>query len=106
MCPTVCTGHVLCGYTIQIPDLGDEAAPLLLERLLALWLAANMARIRQSSPDSGLDLQVKVVKTLQAVPSLLESGAREVIPGAICFFSFFSLLLSSLELSDTTVYEP
>ena len=33
-----------------------------------------MARIRQSKPDSGLGFQVKVLHTLQGVPSSLGSG--------------------------------
>ena len=34
------------------------------------------AHIRQSRPDSGLDIQVKVLKTLQSVPSSLGNGMR------------------------------
>jgi len=34
----------------------------------------NLARIKQSRPDSGLDFQVKVLKPLYIVPSLLGSG--------------------------------
>ena len=33
-----------------------------------------MAHVRQSRPDSGLDVQVKASKTFQVVPSLLKSG--------------------------------
>jgi hypothetical protein len=35
---------------------------------------ANMARIRQSRPDSGLGFQVKVLNTCKLVPSSLASG--------------------------------
>jgi len=35
---------------------------------------ANMAHIRQSRPDSVLDIQVKVLKTFEVVPSSLGSG--------------------------------
>jgi len=35
---------------------------------------ANMAHLRQSRQDSGLDFQVKVLKRLQVVPFLLGSG--------------------------------
>jgi len=36
--------------------------------------AANVARIRQSRPDYGLGLQVRVLKTFQFVPASLGSG--------------------------------
>ena len=40
---------------------------------------ANMAHTRQSRPDSGLGLQVKVLKTREVVPSWLDSGTlREI----------------------------
>jgi hypothetical protein len=41
-----------------------------------------MARIRQSRPDSGLGLKVKLLKMLKGVPSSLESGPpmREAAP--------------------------
>jgi len=35
---------------------------------------ANMAHMRQSRPDFGFDFQVKVLTTVQVVPSLLGSG--------------------------------
>ena len=35
---------------------------------------ANMAHMRQSRPDSGLGVQVKVLEAFQVVPSLLGSG--------------------------------
>ena len=41
----------------------------------AVRCRANMAHVRQSRPDSGLDFQVKVFKTLSVVPPSLESGA-------------------------------
>ena len=34
----------------------------------------NMAHVRQSRPDSGLGLQLNVLKTIQVVPSALGSG--------------------------------
>ena len=38
-------------------------------------LQANMARIRESRPDSGPVFQVKVLTTFQVVPSSLGSGS-------------------------------
>ena len=52
------------------PEGGDH-----LKRTRQLRCPANMAHIRQSRPDSGLGFQVKVLKTLKVVPSLLGSGA-------------------------------
>ena len=42
---------------------------------------ANMAHSRQSSPDSGLGFQVKVIYTLQVVISSLGSGWGCTAPG-------------------------
>jgi len=41
---------------------------------------ANMAHVRRSRPDSGLDFLVKVLATFQVVPSSLESGRRVPAP--------------------------
>jgi len=35
-----------------------------------------MASIRQSRPDSGLDFQIKVLRTFEVVPSSLGSGVK------------------------------
>jgi len=61
-----------------------------------------MAHVRQSRPDAGLDSQVKILEMFQVVPCSL-GGVDEVL---IPVISSSSLLLSSLELSDTRVYEP
>ena len=42
---------------------------------------ANVAHIKQSRPDSGLGVQVKVVKTFQVVPTSLGSGADGIQHG-------------------------
>ena len=42
-----------------------------------------MAHITQSRPDSGLDFQVKVLKTFRAVPSSLGSGALNGIEAQV-----------------------
>ena len=54
--------------------------------------------LRQSRLDSGLGFMVKVLKPFNAVASSVGSGMRTL--------SSSSLLLSSLELSDTKDYEP
>ena len=41
---------------------------------------ANMAHVRQSRPDSGLDFQAKVIKTFKGVPSSLESDRCDSRP--------------------------
>ena len=48
---------------------------------------ANTAHIRQSQPDSGFGLQVKVLKTLKGVCPLLDSGGTHVkrFRGALVF---------------------
>ena len=57
-----------------------------------------MAHIGQSRLDSGFGFLSKLLHTFQLIPSSLGSGRAHA--------SYFSLLLSSLKLSDTKVYEP
>ena len=56
---------------------------------------ANMAHIRQSRPDSGLGVQVKVLETFQIVPSSLRSGLGNdlmaVKSGLVCTESRFDI---------------
>jgi len=66
---------------------------------------SNVAHIRQSRPDSGLGVRVEVLKTVEVVPSSLGSGPASASV-ALADFSSSSLLLSRLELSHTTIYEP
>jgi hypothetical protein len=72
-----------------------------------------MAHVRQPRPDSGLGVQVKVLKTFQVVPSSLKKTAgRDAMKEFQAVFSLnpasfsSSSLLSSLQLSDTKLYEP
>ena len=53
------------------PGVGGEAC---------VW-RANMAHTRQSRPDSGLGLQLKVLKTFEFVLSSRESGVGRHPPG-------------------------
>jgi len=55
-------------------------------------------QISQSEPDSGRGFQVQVLKTFELFPFTTSPHSR--------IRSSSSLLLSSLELSDTKVYEP
>jgi len=68
-------------------------------------LIPDMAHTRQSRPDSGLDFQVKVLKTFLSCPLFARKRRKTLRPGWRTS-SFLSLLLSSLELRDTKVYEP
>ena len=60
------------------PPLGRR--PLRSEREFACRCRANMAQTRQSRPDSGLDVQVKDIKTICVVPSSLGSGPHLMPP--------------------------
>ena len=53
---------------------------------------ANVARIRQSRPDSGFGFQVKVVKNFPAVPFLLGSGSPLLHPAPQLTTRFFITL--------------
>ena len=55
-----------------------------------------MAHMSQSRPASGLDFQVKVLKTFEMVPFALGRGIKKKRDSSSSF-----LLLPSLELSDT-----
>jgi len=68
--------------------------------------AAAGAHIRQSRPDFGVDFQVKSLYNLYVVPSSLGRGWETPASRLTSTDSSFSLLLSSLELSDTKVNEP
>ena len=58
---------------------GRDAHRAFLDRVRELGLrfscGSSMAHIKQSTPDSGLDIQVKVLKIIRAVPSRLKSGS-------------------------------
>ena len=49
-------------------------------RVEDLGLRAALEQSRQSRPDTGLGLQVRVDKTFEVVPSLLGSGEGKVAP--------------------------
>ena len=59
-----------------------------------------MAHIRQSGPDSGLGVEATVLVSLGSGHPPPAAPLRRCLP------SSSSLLLSSLEFSDTHVYEP
>jgi len=55
-----------------------------------------MAHMRQSRPDAGLGFRVEVLEMFEGVPPSLGRG-----PGELLLRHY-----SSIELSDTKVYEP
>ena len=63
----------------------------------------NMAHIRQSNPDSGLGVHIEVLKLF---PLRSDAGRQNESVRVSVGPSSSSSLLSSLELSDTKVFEP
>ena len=65
-----------------------------------------MVHIRQSRPDSGIDIQVKVVKILHVVPSLaiakIDATAND-LPKALSVSGFPTLMLFQVPTVDNTV---
>jgi len=55
-----------------------------------------MAHVRQSGPESGLDFQIKVLKTFQVVPSSLGSGGGAGRPDARVGRGFLLKLIVNL----------
>jgi hypothetical protein len=63
----------------QLGALQACADPLERPHINPLSCRANMAHVRQSRPDSGLDVQALVLESIQVVPFSLESGQQ--VPG-------------------------
>ena len=60
-------------FKIQGAGLRDHWSAFELIRN-AVRCRANMAHIRQTRPDSGLDFQLQVLETFQAIPPHVEAG--------------------------------
>jgi len=74
--------------------------------LRANFAIMNVAHIRQSRPDPGLDFQVKVLTTFLCVPSSLGGGGTSRVVSELCdacspslFLSLFLSLSLSVSLS-------
>ena len=63
----VCAAEAQPWYHLHVVDSQDQIFAHLRE-------SRYLAHIRQSKPDSGVGVQVKVLKTCQGVPSSLGSG--------------------------------